>query len=92
MAFSLMVRVGEQPSNQNAQQRYERNRGSPKEHPLRHFLAVPLLLFGAKLNGKEPAVIGRVVIRDRSGHLLPVLPDAEEDALEALAAFTAVGS
>jgi hypothetical protein len=35
---------------------------------------VPLLLSGAKLNGKEPAVIGRVVVRDQVGHLPPGLP------------------
>jgi hypothetical protein len=37
---------------------------------------VPLLLAGAKLNGMQPAVIGRVVVRDRGGHLPPGLRGA----------------
>jgi hypothetical protein len=63
-------------ARRNDERRQLKNRGSPPEHPLRHFLAVPLLLSGAKLNGKEPAVIGRVVIRDRGGHLPPGVPSA----------------
>ena len=58
------------------ERRQLKNRGSPPQHPLRHLLAVPLLVSGAKLNGTEPAVVGRVVIRDRRGHLPPGLPGA----------------
>jgi hypothetical protein len=63
-------------ARRNDERRQLKNRGSPPEHPLRHFLAVPLVLFGAKLNGEEPAVIGRVVIRDSGGHLPPGLRGA----------------
>jgi hypothetical protein len=63
-------------ARRNDERRQLKNRGSPPEHPLRHFLAVPLVLFGAKLNGEEPAVIGRVVVRDRGGHLPPGLQGA----------------
>ena len=63
-------------ARRNDERRQLKNRGSPPDHRLRHFLAVPLLLSGAKLNGQETAVIGRVVIRDRSGHLPPGLPGA----------------
>ena len=63
-------------ARRNDDRRLLKNRGSPSEHPLRHFLAVPLVLFGAWLNGNGPAVIGRVVIRDGGGHRPPGLPGA----------------
>ena len=44
------------------------SRGSPFQS-LRHALARRFVLIGARLNGEEPAVIGRVVILDECGEL-----------------------
>lgn len=63
-------------ARRSEERRQLNHRRSPPEHPLRHLLAVPLILLGAKVNGEEPAVIGRVVIRDSQGLLPPGLPGA----------------
>ena len=44
------------------------SRGSPF-HRFRHLLARRFVLIGARLNGEEPAVIGRVVILNECGEL-----------------------